>query len=124
MGSEAVHCRNVILRRITADYAENLLWLKFRPDTPQLFEYITVEDAQGTVDNFLHIHRWTQFYDLKDRKDRPASIAHHITLRRCRVKCRTYCQAPEDLTEYNLSDFLLTENQLQCDSRGNDSWIK
>ena len=124
LGSEAVHCRNVILRRITVDFAENLLWLKFRPDTPQLFEYITVEDARGTVDNFLHIHRWTQFYDLKDRKDKPASIAHHITMRRCQVKCGTYCQAPEDMTEYKLSDFSLTENQVQWENKGNDSWLK
>ena len=124
LGSEAVHCRNVILRRITVDFAENLLWLKFRPDTPQLFEYITVEDARGTVDNFLHIHRWTQFYDLKDRKDKPASIAHHISLRRCQVKCRTYCQAPDDITEYDLSDFSLTGNQVQWENKGNDSWLK
>ena len=124
LGSEAIHCRNVILRRIQVDAAHNLLWLKFRPDTPQLFEYITVEDARGTVDDFLHIHRWTQFFDLKDRGDRPPSVARHIAMRRCQVKCRTYCQAPEDLTEYGLFDFSLTENQVQWENPGNDSFLK
>ncbi len=123
LGSEAVHCRNVILRRLTVDFAENLLWLKFRPDTPQLFEYITVEDARGRVDDFLHIHRWTQFYDLKDRPDRPPSAARHITMRRCDVTCVTYCQAPEDMTEYDLSDFSLTDNEVRWERAGNDAWL-
>ena len=34
-GSEAVHNRNIILRRITVAEGNNLLWLKMRPDTPQ-----------------------------------------------------------------------------------------
>ena len=39
-----------------------------RPDTPQLYEYITVENITGPVKNFILIAPWTQFYDLKGRK--------------------------------------------------------
>lgn len=124
LGSEAVHCRNVILRRVRVDAAHNLLWLKFRPDTPQHFEYITVEDAQGRADIFLHVHRWTQFFDLKDREDLPASAAHHIALRNCRMQCRTYCQAPEDMMGYDLSDFSLEDDQVECERTGNVSWLE
>ena len=42
-GSESIHDRNIILRRIKINNASRLLWLKMRPDTPQNYEYITVE---------------------------------------------------------------------------------
>ena len=45
LGSESVHDRNIILRRIKVNKTNNLLWLKMRPDTPQLYEYVTVEDT-------------------------------------------------------------------------------
>ena len=105
LGSEAIFCRNVILRRIRVEEAFNLLWLKFRPDTPQTFAYITVEDAEGQTDVCLNIHKWTQFFNPKGREDLPPSIARHIALRRCRVRSGTWVQAPEDLTGYELEDF-------------------
>lgn len=46
----------------------NLLWLKMRPDTPQHYEYITLENIEGNITNFININPWTQFFDLKDRK--------------------------------------------------------
>lgn len=41
-GSESVHNKNIIVRRIKVLAGSNLLWLKMRPDTPQHYEYITV----------------------------------------------------------------------------------
>ena len=124
LGSEAIHCRNVILRRIRVDDGFNLLWLKFRPDTPQLFEYITVEDVSGKADNFLNVHRWTQFFNPGERKDTPPSVARHITMRRCDMTCGTYCLAPEDLSGYELSDFRLEHLQVRYRERGNTGWIR
>jgi len=61
-GSESVHDRNIILRRIKVNHAERLLWLKMRPDTPQNYEYVLVEDIEGTeIGNFIYIRPWTQF---------------------------------------------------------------
>ena len=47
LGSESLDDRNVILRRINVKSATRVLWLKMRPDTPQHYEYVTVEDITG-----------------------------------------------------------------------------
>ncbi len=46
LGSESLHDRNVVLRDCTVDQANRVLWLKMRPDTPQHYEFITVEDIR------------------------------------------------------------------------------
>lgn len=104
-GSESVHNRNIILRRGRILEGQNLLWLKMRPDTPQHYEYITVEDMSGRVENFININPWTQFYDLKDRPDTPLSIADHVVMRDCSCLCDTYFQVKADTNQYRLSDF-------------------
>lgn len=106
LGSESVHNRNIIMRRIKVSEANNLLWLKMRPDTPQHYEYITVEDVEGSVINFLNINPWTQFFDLKGRTDMPVSVADHVTMKNCTCKCRTCFHVASDAEQYLLSDFV------------------
>lgn len=86
-GSESVHNRNIILRRIQIAHAQRLLWLKMRPDTPQLYEYVTVEDIKGSVTNMLYIQPWTQFFDLKGEKDIKMSYAGYITMKNLKLEC-------------------------------------
>lgn len=106
LGSESVHSRNIILRRINISaQANNLLWLKMRPDTPQLYEYVTVEDIKGPVRNFILIRPWTQFYDLKGRQDPPLSFSDHITMRNCDVDCDVFFNAAKQEDVYRLSNF-------------------
>ncbi|MBQ9508598.1 MAG: hypothetical protein IJR53_04150, partial [Bacteroidales bacterium] len=91
------------LRRINISaQANNLLWLKMRPDTPQLYEYITVEDIKGPVKNFILVAPWTQFYDLKGRKDSPMSYSDHITMRRCDVDCDVFFNVKQQENVYHL----------------------
>jgi len=104
-GSESVHNRNIIVRRIKVLTGNNLLWLKMRPDTPQHYEYITVEDIEGRIKFFININPWTQFYDLKDRKEIPLSYADHITMRNCNCECDVYFRVTPDESQYILSDF-------------------
>lgn len=105
-GSESVHNRNIIMRRVKVqESALNLLWLKMRPDTPQQYEYITVEDIEGNIINFLNINPWTQYFDLKDRPDRPLSYADHITMSDCRCECETYFDVKPDREQYILTNF-------------------
>lgn len=106
-GSESVHNRNIIMRRVRVNGAKRLLWLKMRPDTPQRYEYICVEDIAGKVGEFLNINPWTQFYDLKDRSDRPLSYADHITLRNCECECDIFFAVQPDESQYILSNFRL-----------------
>lgn len=121
-GSESVHNRNVILRRTHVDQATRLLWLKMRPDTPQHYEHILVEDVWGSVTHFLYIHPWTQFFDLQGRKDIVKSRADHITMRKCRLACKTQFNV-ERSDQYSLSDFTFEYNELEVSDGGQDGRV-
>ena len=106
-GSDSIHDRNILVRRLQVDHARNLLWLKMRPDTPQHYEYITVEQVTGNVESFINIKPWTQFYDLKDRKDIPLSYADHITVRNCTCECKALFDIDSAPEQYCLNEFVL-----------------
>lgn len=95
-GSEAVHNRNIIFRNSKVEGASRLLWLKMRPDTPQRYEYILLENIKGEAETGLAIFAWRQFYDLKDRKDIPLSYGDQITLRNITLKCKTFYGVEKD----------------------------
>ena len=118
-GSESVHNRNIMVRRIkVSDHGFNLLWLKMRPDTPQRYEYITVEDIEGNIVNFLNINPWTQYFDLKDRKDIPLSYADNITMRNCRCECDTYFNVKPDKSQYILTNFTFENLDITAKKNG------
>lgn len=104
-GSEAIHCRNIVLRNCHIDNANRLLWLKMRPDTPQNYEYIRVEGITGNAKSFLYIKPWTQFFDLKGRKDIPLSYGSHVTMQDIDFECDVFFNV-EASDQYLLSDFL------------------
>ena len=111
LGSESVHNRNIILRRIKIYNAERLLWLKMRPDTPQNYEYVLVEDIEGTnVGNFIFIRPWTQFFDLKGKKALKESISSNITMRNITMKCSNFFNVgiPEDQGDANVYKYKLS----------------
>ncbi len=110
-GSESVHNRNIILRRIKIDHAQRLLWLKMRPDTPQLYEYVTVEDIEGSVVNMLYIQPWTQFFDLKGEKDIRTTDAHHITLKNIKLNCENVFNVKKS-DQYTLGHFTFKNLQV------------
>lgn len=105
-GSESVFNHNLVLRRIQVNHATRLLWLKMRPDTPQRYEYITVENITGQVSRVLYVRPWTQFYDLKGRPDTPMSYSDHITMRNCTIDCDIYKEIELMPDQYELSNFV------------------
>lgn len=105
-GSESIHDRNIILRRCKIGDATRLLWLKMRPDTPQNYEYITVEDIEGNARAFLYVRPWKQFFDLKGRKDTPMSYSSHITMRNIQLDCDRFFDVVQAEDQYHLSDFV------------------
>ena len=118
LGSESVFDHNIILRRIKiSSQANNLLWLKMRPDTPQRYEYITVEDITGPVKNFLLIAPWKQFYDLKGRKDSPLSYSDHIVMRNCECECETFFNAQRQDEVYRLSHFTFENLKIKAHNK-------
>lgn len=90
LGSEAIHNRNVLMRRCKIDNAKRVLWLKMRPDTPQEYEFVTVQDIEGNAYSLIYVKPWTQFFDLKGRKDVPLSTSKNITLKNIKLKCDVF----------------------------------
>jgi polygalacturonase len=103
-GSESIHNRNVIMRNCKIDGASRLLWLKMRPDTPQRYEYIRVEDIKGAAKTGLAVFAWKQFFDLKGRPDIPLSYGDNVTLKNIELKCDTFYGVEND-PNVRLSNF-------------------
>lgn len=103
-GSESIHNRNIIMRRCKISNATRLLWLKMRPDTPQRYEYILVEDITGDAKSFLLVKPWNQFADLKGRKDIPMSYSDHVTMRNIDLKCDIFFNVAKS-DQYQLTNF-------------------
>ncbi|MBE6288233.1 MAG: exopolygalacturonase [Mediterranea massiliensis] len=128
LGSESIYDHNIILRRIKVNEATRLLWLKMRPDTPQRYQYVTVEDITGNVGQFIYIQPWTQFYDLKDRKDPPMSYSDHITMRNCTMEVGTFFNVSRQDDQYKLSNFRFENLDIKakrpdCDKKIVDNFV-
>lgn len=117
-GSESIHNRNILVRRCRVEHAQRLLWLKMRPDAPQNYEYIQLEDITGSAINFLFAQPWTQFFDLKDRKDVPYSYSSHVTMRNIQLDCDVLFAVKKDETQYKLSDFLFENLKITARKSG------
>ncbi|MET3129544.1 polygalacturonase [Arcicella rosea] len=103
-GSEAIHNRNIIMRNCNVNEATRILWLKMRPDTPQLYEYITLENIKGQAHSLLYVKPWKQFFDLQGRTDVPLSYSDHVSLKNIEVKCDIFYDVA--ISEYDkLSNF-------------------
>ena len=116
-GSESLHDRNVILRNCQTDNADRVLWLKMRPDTPQHYEYVLVENITGHCGRFLFIHPWTQFFKPGDRKDMPLSRCNNVTLRNLKVDTKTMLDVKTS-DKYELIDFTLDGKPIDFSQAG------
>ncbi|UCS92130.1 exopolygalacturonase [Echinicola marina] len=110
-GSESIHNRNIILRRTKVSHATRLLWLKMRPDTPQHYEHILVEDIKGNAKNMLFIKPWTQFFDLKGEEGIRSSSANNITFHNIDLECELIFNT-RDSDQYQVSDLHLKNMKL------------
>ena len=120
LGSESLEDLNIILRRCHAEDANRVLWLKMRPDTPQHYEYVTVEDFTGSCGSFLVVRPWTQFFKLEDRADMPLSQCNNITLRRIRMTCKNFFDVGSS-EKYRLTDFTFENIDVQDEAQAFDS---
>lgn len=121
-GSEAIHNKNILVRNCTVNNAVRLLWLKMRPDTPQKYEYITVENITGYAQSMIYVKPWTQFFDLKGRKDVPLSYCDNITLRNIDIKCDVFYDMK--ITEYDkLSNFTFENLKIEAKNDAMDKSI-
>ncbi len=104
LGSESLHDWNIVVRNITFTNASRVLWLKMRPDTPQLYEQICVENVSGECGSFLTVRPWTQFYNLEHREDMPHSECRNVVIKGIDVNCNNFFDVGTS-DKYSLSDF-------------------
>ena len=85
-GSEAVECREIVLRDCRLDGSGNLLNLKSRPDTRQVYDGILVERVSGECSNVLLMKSWMQYFDLPADEEKQRTEARGVVFRDCSVK--------------------------------------
>jgi polygalacturonase len=88
-GSEATLVRNVTVRNCVMTGHATMLTLKLRPDTPQHYENITMENIRlAGSGRLLNVAPWMQFFDLKGQPP-PSRRVNNITLRNITGSYRT-----------------------------------
>lgn len=118
-GSEAIHNKNILMRNCHVNEAQRLLWLKMRPDTPQLYEFVTVENVKGQAHSMIYAKPWTQFFDLKGKTEAPLSWCKHITMKNIDLTCDVFFDI--DIDQYDrLSDFTFENLDLKAKNEACD----
>ena len=80
-GSEATIVRNVTVKNCRVGPGIPVVRLKLRPDTPQLYENITVDGiAADHAQALFDVKPWTQFFDLQGHEP-PKSQVRNVTVR-------------------------------------------
>ena len=111
-GSECRGARNVLLRDSEVHGATRVLQFKMRPDTPQNYEYVLVENITGESRYFFYVAPWTQFFDLKGHDGLLMSYGSHVTMRNCRMTCEKAIAITEQPDQYELSDIVIENNDI------------
>jgi polygalacturonase len=118
-GSEAIHNKNIIMRNCYVKDATRVLWLKMRPDTPQLYEYISVENIKGQANSLIYVKPWTQFFDLQGRKDVPLSYSDNISLKNIELKCNVFYDVAisefDRLSNFKFENLTIEANKIAID---------
>ncbi len=119
LGSESVHDWNVIFRNVKFDQASRVLWLKMRPDTPQHYEHIRIENVSGSCGSFLVIRPWTQFYNLEEREDMPLSRCNDILIKDINVSTENFFDVGTS-DKYALENFLFVDCKIEDQKKAFD----
>ncbi len=85
-GSEAVECREIVLRDCRLEGCGNLLNLKARPDTRQVYDGILIERVSGWCRNTILMKPWTQYFTLPAGVAKQRTEARNVVFRDCSVK--------------------------------------
>ena len=120
LGSESLQDHNIILRRIDVKAATRVLWLKMRPDTPQHYEYVTVEDITGQCGSFLVVRPWTQFFKPEEREDMPLSQCNNITIRNIKMNTKNFFDVGKS-DKYKLTDFTFENIEVRDEKKAFDA---
>ncbi len=122
LGSESIHNKDIIFRNSVTTNSNNVLWCKMRPDTPQIYENILVDNIKGYSKALIYIRPWEQFFDLKGRCDLGKGIVKNIHISNINLKCDTYFKLTKS-EQYILDDFVFNNLNIECLISGYDNNI-
>ena len=118
-GSEAIYNKNIVMRNCHITNAMRVLWLKMRPDTPQKYEFVSVENIEGYAYSLIYVKPWKQFFDLKGRKDVPLSYCDNISLKNINLKCEVFFDVSpgeyDKLSRFKFEDLAITAKNATYD---------
>ena len=116
-GSECFDAKNIIMRNCRFNKTSNILLFKMRPDTPQKYQYVSVENCTGNTTYGIRTRIWTQFFDLRVRKDMPRSYVSDVEMKDINVTCSQSFYELKQSDKYDLGNFSF-ENINAKDSNG------
>ena len=106
-GSEAWNCHNTVMRHCRMENTPRMLLFKMRPDTPQQYADVLVEDCTGTTQyTAIEAATWTQFHNRTEREDMPVSFVNNITVRDIDIRTSNFFKVDMKHT-FTLSNFTL-----------------
>ena len=85
-----------------------------RTDTPQHYEFITVEDIKGHVGNFLYVHSWSQFANMEGRTTPPMSYGSDVTMRRIAMECKQFFNVAHEEDKFHLTRFTIEDLDIKA----------
>jgi polygalacturonase len=121
-GSEAWDCHNVIMRNCQFDDADHMLLFKMRPDTPQQYGDVLMENCWGTSKYpAIEVSTWTQFYNKNARPDMPESSVRNVTIRGLMIQTSSFFRVRKTHNimthQFALSDF--TFEDIEAEDKDN-----
>lgn len=122
LGSECIHGKNLIIRNCVAEGARDLLRFKMRPDTPQLYEDVLVENVDNTTYSLIDIKPWTQFYEGNDAEN-PTSMIKNVTVRKSRGSCIRFLDVALAKDQFTVENFFLQNLNYSVISTGMDEEV-
>ena len=116
-GSESWNSHNIVMRQCQFDGAPRMLLFKMRPDTPQQYGDVLVEDCSGHVrHSAIEASTWSQFYSREERADMPVSSVRNVTIRNVQIRAARFFQVNMKHS-FVLSDF--TFENIQAEDKYN-----
>ncbi|WP_176441700.1 glycoside hydrolase family 28 protein [Granulicella rosea] len=117
LGSEATIVRDVVVENCTIKGKVNVLRLKLRPDTPQLYEDVHLRNItlEGGGAQIVNCAPWKQYFDLQGAAP-PKSTVRNVTFENIKGHGSAFGQLAGNAGQSTISDITFKDIDVQLDS--------
>lgn len=117
LGSEATIVRDVVAENCTIKGKVNVLRLKLRPDTPQLYEDVIMRNItlEATGGQIIYCAPWKQYFDLKGAAP-PKSTVRNITFENIKGHGSSFGQLAGNPGQSAIRDITLKNIDVQLEN--------